>query len=836
MITISKFSNTIEYSLKTTLDSSGITKLQSELRNVQNEIRRMQNLELIPKGKSQEALRQISTIEKALSSAFNSSLGMLDNKKFASILSSNNISIQSMAKSFDTVGAKGQIAFNNVLGRLGQVDVGLKSISKTTDKVFNTIGNTVRWGVVASGFQGMMNALHESVEYVKDLDRSLTDIMMVTDYSRQQMNEYAKSASEAAKAIGSTTVSMTDATLVFAQQGFDIPEASALAERSTKLANASQQQTSVTSDQITAMMNAYGIEDNIAEIDKSLDSWAEVANVSAADVKEIAVGFQKAGSTANTVGVSMDQLNAQIATIESVTREAPENIGNGLKTLYARFADIDMGETLEDGVDLGQVTQALDKVGVTVLDAEGKMNNVGDIMEELMDVWSTLDMTQKNAIATTLAGKYQLSRFEALMNRSDLYEQYKDSSANAEGTLDVMNEKYVNSLQGKMNSLQASFEGVINNVLETDDFYEIIEALTEVIDLFDDLIDAIGGGGQALAAFGAIATKTFSKNISAGITNTVSNIKMNKQRSDNVAYNNLMLQDLGASEGLLKNEKSSQRILDFINKSNQFDEVLTTEQLEVKNKILTDIVNAENELVASEAELEARVEATNIAYRARTGLNEDLITKDGDKYNFAELANVERDLGGDAIASKRWLQENEDLDKLDIKLTEIQHSVSIFEQIQEEAVQNGIADWHKYEKALDQVEKDIDSLAHEGDLLGQHFTKIQDLYLDFQKAVESGSGTEEIKELAEQFRKATKEANELVRTVQEGGILTSNSGQQLEKTAEGRRVQANYENDKGDNFINTGNTQKTIDDAINAAAAIGQLAFAVESFHSLGSI
>lgn len=650
---MSKFSNTIEYSLKTTLDSSGITKLQSELRNVQNEIRRMQNLELIPKGQSQEALRQINTIEQALSKAFNPSLGMLDNRKFASILSSNNISIQSMAKSFDAVGTKGQIAFNNVLGRLGQVDVGLKSISKTTDKVFNTIGNTVRWGVVASGFQSVMNSMHESVEYVKELDRSLTDIMMVTDYSRQQMNEYAKSANEAAKAIGGTTVAMTDATLVFAQQGFDIPEASALAERSTKLANASQQQTAVTSDQITAMMNAYGIEDNIAAIDKSLDSWAEVANVSAADVKEIAVGFQKAGSTANTVGVSMDQLNAQIATIESVTREAPENIGNGLKTLYARFADIGMGETLEDGVDLGQVTKTLDKVGVTVLDAEGKMNDVGDIMEQLMGVWSTLDMTQKNAIATTLAGKYQLSRFEALMNRSDLYEEYKTSSENAEGTLDVMNDKYVNSLQGKMNSLQASFESVINNVLETDDFYGVIDALTEVIDLFDDLIDAIGGGGQALLAFGSIATKTFSKNMAAGITNTISNVKMNKQRQDNVAYNNQMLKDLGASEDTLNNQESSKKILDFINQSNQFDEVLTTEQLEAKNKILQDMVRAENELVASEAELQARVEATNIAYRARTGLDEDVITEEDGNYNFSELEKIEKDLGGDAIASKR---------------------------------------------------------------------------------------------------------------------------------------------------------------------------------------
>jgi hypothetical protein len=82
----------------------------------------------------------------------------------------------------------------------------------------------------------------------------------------------------------------------------------------------------------------------------------------------------------------MDQLAAQIATIETVTREAPENIGNGLKTLYARFSDIKMGETLEDGVDLGKVTSTLDAVGVQVLNAEGNMREVGDIMEDLMDV------------------------------------------------------------------------------------------------------------------------------------------------------------------------------------------------------------------------------------------------------------------------------------------------------------------------------------------------------------------------------------------------------------------------------------------------------------------
>lgn len=80
----------------------------------------------------------------------------------------------------------------------------------------------------------------------------------------------------------------------------------------------------------------------------------------------------------------MDQFAGHIAAIEATTREAPENIGNGLKTLYSRISDIKLGETLEDGVDLGQFTSALQKVGVEALDASGQLRDAGTIIEEIM--------------------------------------------------------------------------------------------------------------------------------------------------------------------------------------------------------------------------------------------------------------------------------------------------------------------------------------------------------------------------------------------------------------------------------------------------------------------
>lgn len=103
-------------------------------------------------------------------------------------------------------------------------------------------------------------------------------------------------------------------------------------------------------------------------------------------MEELSVASQKAASVAQTTGVDMEQFAGHIAAIEATTREAPENIGNGLKTLYSRFADIKLGETLEDGVNLGQFSSALKKVGVDVLDASGEMKDVGSILEETMAV------------------------------------------------------------------------------------------------------------------------------------------------------------------------------------------------------------------------------------------------------------------------------------------------------------------------------------------------------------------------------------------------------------------------------------------------------------------
>ena len=841
---MAKYSNTVSYNIQTTLDASGIAKLQAEIRNVEAELTRMSASSLISDRSYRDATQKISSLRQILNQSFNANLGMLDMSKVTQGLKNANLSLGELRTSFLAAGTAGEKAFNDTLGRLGKIDTGIRSVSKTTDKLFNTIGNTVRWGIVASGFQTILNSAHQTVQYVRDLDTSLTNIMMVTQQSKEQMNEFAQSANDAAKALSSTTVNMTDAALVFAQQGFNTDMSAALAERSTQLANISQQDTPTTSDQITTIMNAYDFTGDLEQIDAAMDSWANVANVSAADVEELATAAQKAASTANTTGVTLDQLNAQIATIESVTREAPENIGNALKTIYSRFADISMGNTLEDGVDLGTIAETLQKVGVNVLNDEGKMNNVGDIMEQLMEVWQSLDQTEQNAISTVIAGRYQLSRFQALMNRSDLYTEYLGASENAEGTADQMQEIYANSMEGRLNQLQATAEGIFNDIFNTDDFYGMIDALSTILDLTNQWINALGGAGPLLTGIASIATRAFSSNIASGLNNFIANrqsgqqVKANQQQAKNV------LQQSGLDANSARNADLVKYISDSLNNADN----MTEQQIDQTNKNIEQTVALKNEELDLEKQILAAATAVNEANRQR-------YLAQGEEPPEEDLIKISRDEQGrinvDSTAYSRLAEDQ--LEELQSVSESKNYKTTLSQRFNDFAELNVvIADISRRfdtlgkegGASLEKINGDIIALLRStGDLKsefnGAEFTPFIDA-LEKVGALSNNIKTDmseaEIDQLRQAFRDLLAESSRTTEMLDASTFIDPRSVQRLQQQQIGNQERQNSQRRANEADQESIDRQTDINNIVSAAGAVGELAFAWQSFQSLGSL
>jgi hypothetical protein len=83
------------------------------------------------------------------------------------------------------------------------------------DKMWNTLGNTLRWQASAAAIRTVTSGISNAFKYAQDLNKSLNNIRIVTGASTAQMQEFAKAANKAAKGLSASTKEYTDASLIY---------------------------------------------------------------------------------------------------------------------------------------------------------------------------------------------------------------------------------------------------------------------------------------------------------------------------------------------------------------------------------------------------------------------------------------------------------------------------------------------------------------------------------------------------------------------------------------------------------------------------------------------
>ena len=804
MIKISKFSNTIEYNLRTTLDASGITQLQGQLASISTQLDQMQSKELISPKEVYAAQRDIKQLGDALSSSLNPQTGLLDLSQFQKQLS--GLSLSQLEQSMSKVGSTGQIAFGNMIGQIGRIDTSFKSISSFADKIFNTMGNTVRWGVTASIFQTIQNSLYRAVDYVQELDTSLNNIRIVTSASNEDMRDFALYANQAAQSIGASTTSFTDAAQLYAQNGFNEEDYTRLAEITTKVANVTQQDTTAVSEQITALMAGYNM--SIDQVEESLGGMAVVAAASAADLEELATAEQKVASTANTLGVSQEQLTAQIGTIVSVTRQAPETVGNAMRTLYARIADLQMGETLEDGTTLGNLSGTLADIGVNVLDAEGNLRNLGDVLEELQAKWGELSNAQQIALGTKLAGKYQLNPFMALMENADMYNEQLEMMQTSGGALDEQQAIYMDSMQARMQSLSTAAEGVISHLFNPDDLKPGISALTDVLNLITQIIDSLGGIGPILTGIGSIATKTFSNQIGQTVNNMLTNAARARASRENAQNAPEIIRQIGGLGKASQHKASS----NLVSQVGQYQDRMNVDQQKQYNDLLEKTVELENAVVTAKAQQKkSQQDLTTLLQTTQQATPENIITKTGQ------------------VSKKVAAQTKTDIKGINNALSTVQRA---FRNLDGETTGRGYSQLMNnrlkdLRKNLDGISKgfadklDLDRLSSQ---IRVFSSSMDDSTLD--DAIRSANNA--LVDLRDNLDQCLRQAQQVDAAIDK--VNQDNAGTvQAEQALQGQSKLGNL---SAENIAR----QIQVQDLAQVAGSVGQLIFAWQSFQSLGSL
>lgn len=149
-----------------------------------------------------------------------------------------------------------------------------------------------------------------------------------------------------------------------------------------------------------------------------------------------------------------------------------------------------------------------------------------------------------------------------------MYRQYKDATGeNATGTLDVMNEEYAQSLEGRSAKLQATLEGLFNDVFTTDMVYPAIDALTKLADAVDTLFKSVGGGPTIILGLASAFTRLFSNNIAEQINNIAMNKAVQQQRIENSQNRGALLEQLKVANPDESNQ-NTQAIINYAQRIN----------------------------------------------------------------------------------------------------------------------------------------------------------------------------------------------------------------------------------------------------------------------------
>ena len=520
-----------------TVDKTGLNEIKKQLSDIRIEAEKAKMSGQLTTG-LKEASDAASKLEHILNSAWNSKIGQLDLSKVNTEIHNAYGNVQNLQKALAQSGTIGTAAYNNFASAILNTNIELKQTSATLDKMAITLKNTIRYGISSSIFNNLTNSIQKAFDYSVKLDTSLTDIRIVTEKSADEMDRFAVKANQVAKDLGRSTKDFTEASLIYYQQGLSDEESVARAEVTMKAANVTGQTGREVSEQLTAVWNGYKVTAEEAEL--YVDKLAAVAAATAADLEELSTGMSKVASAANIMGVDIDQLNAQLATIVSVTRQAPESVGVALKTIYARMSDIKSG--LDDETTLGNYTEKMAQYGINVLDANNNLRDMGKVIEEIGGKWETLSREQQVALAQTMAGTRQYNNLLSLFDNWDMYTDALNTSATAAGTLQKQQDIYMESTAAHLKQLSTEWERTYNTLFDKDATNALVDALTAFINQFNDFIEGLGGGLNALGNIGLQVANIFNKQIGSSIERQIENLELWKRNRDSLAMKSKVIE------------------------------------------------------------------------------------------------------------------------------------------------------------------------------------------------------------------------------------------------------------------------------------------------------
>ena len=387
---------------------------------------------------------------------------------------------------------------------------------------------------LTNSVQLFRQAVTQALETVKELDKTMTEAAVVTDFSIGDMWDRLPEYSKQAQSLGVSINDMYQATTLYYQQGLKTNEAMALGVETMKMARIAGMDSADATTAMTAALRGFNMELTEASAVKVNDVYSKLAAITAADTNQISTAMEKTASIAASANMEFETTAALLAQIIETTQEAPETAGTAMKTIIARFSEVKqlrdkgLGSGEDDEgeiIDVNKIQTALRSVGISMEKYFAGTEGLDSVLLKLAEKWRTLDFETQRYIATAAAGSRQQSRFIAMMSDYGRTTQLVTEAQNSAGASQEQFNKTLDSMETKLQQLENAWNEFLMGLANQEILKGAVDFLTMLLEGINNLLGAFSGDGMGKAVASLIMIIALLKGAFAGITGIFNSVK-----------------------------------------------------------------------------------------------------------------------------------------------------------------------------------------------------------------------------------------------------------------------------------------------------------------------
>ena len=281
---------------------------------------------------------------------------------------------------------------------LGNMKRGADEFTKSMEAANARI---LAFGASMAIINGVANAFKGMVKNLVEVEKAMADVNVVMGLSAQNLEKFSDGLFKVAKETGAAFRVAADAATEYARQGLGVEESLKRTRDALVLTRLTGMDSAEAVKSLTAAMNTYGTQ--IKDTTQLVSKFAAVDVKFAVSAQDFADAISRTGQSAQSAGVSIDELVGIVTAAQQKTARGGAVIGNALKTIFTKTGKTDTLNQLEN-------------LGIAVRDLEGNTIGAQRILNDLANTFDTLSAAQKAQITQTMGGLFHINILKAVLS------------------------------------------------------------------------------------------------------------------------------------------------------------------------------------------------------------------------------------------------------------------------------------------------------------------------------------------------------------------------------------------------------------------------------------